>query len=62
MSDGSAEGSGEMSMLCRLLLGAKIARIRLTFKLELREEITVEGAAVEDEFKNGVQGRGGRCG
>ena len=51
-----------MSMLCRLLSGAKILRTRLTVKLERREEISVEGAAAEDEFKNGVQGHGGRRG
>ena len=51
-----------MSMLFRLLSGAKIARIRLTFKLELREEISVEGAAEKDEYENVVQGRGGRRG
>ena len=62
MSDGSAEGSGEMSMLCRLLSGAKISRTRLTVKLEQREETSVEGAVAEDEFKNVVQGRGGRRG
>ena len=51
-----------MSMLCRLLSGAMILRTRPTVKLERREEISVEGAAAEDEFKNGVQGRGGRRG
>ena len=61
MSDGSAEGSGEMSMLCRLLSGEKIKN-KTTLKLERREEISVEGAAADDEFKNVVHGRGGRRG
>ena len=47
-------GGGEMSMLCRLLSGAKILKTRLTVKLERREEISVEGVAAEDEYKNGV--------
>ena len=51
-----------MSMLCRLLSGAKISRTRLTLKLERREEISEEGAAEEDEFENVVHGRGGRRG
>ena len=54
MSDGSAEGSEEMSMLLRLLSGVKIKN-KTTLKLERREEISVEGAAAEDKFKNVVQ-------
>ena len=54
-------GGGEMSMLLRLFSGVKIKN-KTTLKLERREEISVEGAAVEDEFKNGVQGHGGRRG
>ena len=61
MSDGSAEGSGEMSMLFRLLSGVK-TKNKTTLKLERREEISVEGAAVKNEYKNVVQGRGGRRG
>ena len=33
-----------------------------TLKLEWKEEISVEVAVAEDEFKNVVQGRGGRRG
>ena len=50
-----------MSMLFRLLSGVKIKN-KTTLKLERREEISVEGAAVKNEYKNVVQGRGGRRG
>ena len=56
------ERGGDTSMLFRLLSGAKIKRTRSTLKLERREEILVECAVVEGEFKNGVQRRGGRRG
>ena len=50
-----------MSMLLRLLSGVKIKN-KTTLKLERREEISVEGVAAKDEFKNVVQGCGGRRG
>ena len=50
-----------MSMLFRLLSGAKIKN-KPTLKLERREEISVGGAAGKDEYENVVQWRGDRRG
>ena len=55
------KGSGEMSMLFRLLSGVKIKN-KTTLKLERKEEISVESAAGKDEYENVVQGRGDRRG
>ena len=52
---------GEMPMLLRLLSGVKIKN-KTTLKLERKEEISVDGAAGNDEYENVVQGHGDRRG
>ena len=47
MSDGSAEGGGEMSMLCRLLSGVKI-----------KNKADFEAGAERGDFGGGCSGGG----